>query len=98
MRALHFTAHGEIDNLSLGDLVDPHPQPDEVVLKVGACAINHLDLWVLKGWPGLKLEMPHVGGADIAGKIVEVGSNITSWKIGTRVVVNPGFLLPGPDD
>ena len=91
MKALHFYDHGSISNLTYGDLPTPEPSADEVLLKVKACAVNHLDLWVLRGWPGLKLERPHVGGADIAGVISEVGAEVTDWKVGQEVVVIPGY-------
>ena len=91
MKALHFYDHGSISNLSFGDLPTPKPLPSEVLLKVKACAVNHLDLWVLRGWPGLKLERPHIGGADIAGVISEIGSEVTDWKVGQEVVVIPGY-------
>ena len=76
MKALHFFDHGSISNLRFGDVEVPKPKPDEVLIKVKAAALNHLDLWVLRGWPGLKLERPHIGGADIAGEIAELGSEV----------------------
>lgn len=91
MKALYFEQHGEIENLRYGEIPDPTPGPDEVLVRVRACALNHLDLWVLRGWPGLKLEMPHVGGADIAGVVVTKGSEVNGWEPGTRVVLCPGF-------
>ncbi len=91
MKALFFTEHGTVDNLQYGDIPTPTIKPDEVLVQVHACSLNHLDLWVLEGWPGLKLEMPHTGGADIAGTIKEVGDSITNWQPGDRVVLNPGF-------
>jgi len=94
MKALHFYDHGGISNLTYGELDTPKLGPDEVLVKVKACAVNHLDLWVLRGWPGLRLERPHIGGADIAGVIEEVGSNVTgdaNLSVGKEVVVLPGF-------
>ncbi len=92
MKALYFYEHGGIEKLQFGDLDDPRPKADEVLVQVHACALNHLDLWVLRGWKGLVLEMPHIGGADVAGTIVELGAQVKSWKIGDRVVVNPGIV------
>lgn len=92
MKALHFFEHGSLDKLQYGEIDRPKPNAGEVLLRVKACALNHLDLWVLSGWPGLHLQLPHVGGADIAGEIVELGPEVSSWKIGDRVVVNPGYL------
>ena len=91
MKALFFRKHGEPDQLQYGDVEDPSAGPGDVVIKVRACAINHLDVWVLRGWPGLKLEIPHWGAADVAGEIVELGASVTGWEVGSRVVVDPGI-------
>jgi NADPH:quinone reductase-like Zn-dependent oxidoreductase len=64
-----------------------------VLIRVRACALNFLDIWVRRGWPGLKLEMPHWCGADVAGEIVELGENVADWQVGQRVVVDPGVNL-----
>ena len=97
MKALYFRKHGSIENLEYGELENPKPQPKEVLLKVSASALNHLDLWVLQGWPGLSLEMPHIGGADIVGTIDSVGAQVKEWSTGSRVAVNPGFIT-GEDE
>ncbi len=98
MKALYFEKHGGIENLVYGEVADPTPGPGEVLIRVKACAINHLDLWVLAGWPGLDLPMPHIGGADIAGEVASVGTSVDYWKQGMRVVVSPGYLSDGPED
>jgi NADPH:quinone reductase-like Zn-dependent oxidoreductase len=98
MKALHFNSHGGLDKLQYGIIETPFPKPGEVLVKVRASALNHLDLWVLEGWPGLKLEMPHVGGADIAGEVIECGHGVVNWKIGARVLVSPGYLEDGAED
>ncbi len=91
MKALCFYEHGELDVLRYDDVSDPEPKPGEVLLKVKACAVNHLDVWVRRGWPGLNLDMPHWGGADVAGVIEELGEGVTGWQVGDRVVVDPGI-------
>ena len=97
MKALYFDSHGEVENLKFGSLPPPEPGPDEALIRVGAAAINHLDLWVLRGWPSLKLNLPHIGGSDIAGTIDKFGpGNPGGLSIGARVVVNPG--ITGGDD
>ena len=93
MKALYFKAHGDLDVIQYGDVADPKPGVGEVLVRVRACAINHLDIWVRRGWPGLKLEMPHWCGADVAGEIIELGEGVSGWEIGQRVVVDPGINI-----
>jgi len=69
------------------EVTDPTPRKDQVLLRVRACAMNHLDLWVRKGLPGVKL--PHILGSDIAGEIVEIGEYVTGFKAGQRVLLAP---------
>ncbi len=90
MKALYFDEHGELDVIKYGDVPDPKAAGGEVLVRVRACALNFLDIWVRRGWPGLKLEMPHWCGADMAGEIVEIGTGVSAWQVGQRVVVNPG--------
>ncbi len=96
MKAIFFEQHGEADVLKYAELPDPQPKPGEVLIKVKAVALNHLDIWVRRGWKGLHLEMPHIGGSDIAGDIVTVNTD-SQWTAGTRVIVNPGVVV-GDDE
>ena len=77
------------------EYVSDHPQPvagpDQVVVRVRASALNHLDLFIREGIPTLKLQLPHILGADVAGQVAEVGSDVTDLEVGERVVVNPGI-------
>lgn len=91
MKALFFEEHGGPEVLRYGDVPDPQPGTGEVLLRVGACALNHLDIWVRRGWPGLRLEMPHWGGSDVAGTIAALGEGTTGWEVGRRVVADPGI-------
>lgn len=91
MKALCFYNHGDLDILKYDDVPEPKPGKGEVLVEVKACALNHLDIWVMRGWPGLDLEMPHWGGSDIAGVVAEVGPGVTGWETGKRVVIDPGI-------
>jgi NADPH2:quinone reductase len=93
MKALYFDKHGELDVVKYGDVPDPEPGRGEVLVRVHACALNFLDIWVRRGWPGLNLEMPHWCGADVAGEIAALGENVSGWQVGQRVVVDPGVNL-----
>jgi NADPH:quinone reductase-like Zn-dependent oxidoreductase len=93
MKALYFEQHGELDVIQYGDVPEPETGPGQIKIKVRATALNHLDIWVRRGWPGLKLEMPHWGGADVAGEIVELGKGVSDRQVGQRVVADPGMNL-----
>ncbi len=89
MKAIVFYEHGTLENVTVADIEKPEIKPNEVLLEVKAAALNRLDLWVLAGWPGLNLKMPHVMGSDGAGVVVEIGSQVTGFAVGDRVAVNP---------
>jgi NADPH:quinone reductase-like Zn-dependent oxidoreductase len=91
MKALAFKQFGGPETLELQDVPDPTIRPDQVLVRVRACALNHLDLFVREGIPALKTPLPFWTGCDIAGDVVEVGSAVTGVKIGTRVAVNPNL-------
>ncbi|MBN1222321.1 MAG: zinc-binding dehydrogenase [Candidatus Aminicenantes bacterium] len=91
MKALYFSEHGGLEVIQYGEVPDPILSAGEVLVKVRACAINHLDIWVRRGWPGLKLDMPHWSGADVAGEIAELGEGVSAWEIGQSVVIDPGL-------
>lgn len=91
MKAAFIREHGEPDVLEVGEIPEPEAGPGDVVVEVKASALNHLDLWVRRGLPGLDLDFPHVGGADVAGVVGEVGRDVNRWEPGDRVVVNPGL-------
>jgi len=68
---------------------DPQPAADEVVIKVGAATLNYHDIFTRRGMPGIKVPLPCIAGIDFAGEIVEVGTDVTGWKVGQRVMVDP---------
>lgn len=92
MRALTIDAHGELDQLRYREDL-PIPEivaPDEVRVRVRAAALNHLDLWVVRGVPGVKITPGWILGSDCAGIVDAVGPAVTSVHVGDHVVVNPG--------
>ncbi len=91
MKALAFYEHGGIEKLQIVDLPKPTIGSDDVLINVKASALNHLDLFVREGLPGLKLPMPHIPGSDGAGIIAQVGADVHDLKVGQRVTINPGL-------
>lgn len=89
MKAALFDRHGDTDVLTLADVAIPDVERDHVRVRVHACGINHLDLFVRKGIPGLELRMPHVGGSEIAGVVDTIGEGVEGWSTGDRVLLNP---------
>ncbi len=93
MKALCFYEYGGPDVLRYDNVADLKPASGQVLVQVKACALNHLDIWVMRGIPGLNLDMPHWGGSDIAGVVAEIGPGVTGWELGDRVVIAPGINL-----
>jgi NADPH:quinone reductase-like Zn-dependent oxidoreductase len=89
MKAIVFERFGEPEVLEAREVPEPRAKAGEVVLRVRACGINHLDLWVRKGLPGLEPEMPHILGNDVVGEVIEVGEGVTTSKVRDRVWVHP---------
>jgi NADPH:quinone reductase-like Zn-dependent oxidoreductase len=104
VKALAFNEFGGPEKLRLQDVPDPKIGPDDALVRVRACALNHLDLFVREGIPALKTPLPFWTGCDIAGDVVEVGAHVKDVKPGERVAVNPNltcgrceFCLAGED-
>jgi NADPH:quinone reductase-like Zn-dependent oxidoreductase len=88
LKAILFNQHGDFDVLKCDDFPTPNPGFGQVLVKLKAAALNRMDLWTRQGWPGLKLEYPHIPGADGAGDIIALGEGVSQWKVGQRVVIN----------
>jgi len=91
MKAVVIHEHGEVDKLRIEEVETPSTAPDEVLIQVKACALNHLDLWVRKGVPGQRMPLPMIPGSDISGVVKKAGSFVKGVKTGDRVVVAPGI-------
>lgn len=90
MKCIRFHAHGGPEVLQYEDAPDPQPAAGRVVVRVHACALNHLDLFQRRGLDRVKLPMPHISGADVSGTIAELGSGISGLSVGQRVMLQPG--------
>jgi NADPH:quinone reductase-like Zn-dependent oxidoreductase len=91
MKAVRFHEHGGPEVLKYEDAPEPKIQANEVLLKVKACALNHLDIWLRVGVRRWTLHLPHIVGSDISGEVAEVGSLVTRVKPGDRVLLAPGI-------
>jgi NADPH:quinone reductase-like Zn-dependent oxidoreductase len=112
MRAVLLTGYGGYDKLKYReDIAIPEPQKDEVLVKVSACGINNTDIWTregaygdpqgtqaVSGWRGGDIDFPLIQGADIVGYIVDIGSGVSSSRIGERILVNPTLYGQTRDD
>ena len=87
MRAIRFHEYGGPEVLRYEEVADPVPRLDQVLVRVKACAMNHLDLWVRKGTT--KSPLPHIPGSDVTGEVVEVGKYVTGLRSGQRVLLAP---------
>ncbi len=91
MKAIAIREHGGPEVLEYLDLPDPEIAEDEVLIRLRASALNHMDLFVRNGWKGLELSFPHVLGADGAGVIEDAGGALRGVSKGDEVVINPGL-------
>lgn len=91
MKAARIHQHGGPEVIVYEDAPDPQIKANQVLVRVRACALNHLDLWVRAGIPGMKFTMPHILGSDIAGEVVAVGDLCERVQKGWRVLLSPGL-------
>ena len=106
MKTVLFHQHGGPEVLEYTDFPASEPKPGEALIRIHAAALNRMDVMVRNGWPGIKLELPHINGADGAGEIVAFGDPVTNdLQIGDHVVINANlgcgeceFCLSGKDN
>ena len=89
MKAIVFHQHGAPDVLKYEDAADPVIRASDVLVRVKACALNHLDLWVRRGLPNVPIPLPHIPGSDVAGEIAKIGADVTTVRVGQKVVLGP---------
>ncbi|HLC52641.1 MAG TPA: zinc-binding dehydrogenase [Candidatus Nanoarchaeia archaeon] len=86
MKAVFFEKYGGLEVLKYGEFPTPKPQKGEALVRVRACGLNHLDIWLRNG--ASKVSLPHIVGSDVSGVIAELNGK-TNFKIGDEVVINP---------
>jgi len=89
VKAVYYEKHGPVDVLQYGERPEPELRPGTVKVAVRAASLNHIDLWLRRGLPGISIPLPHIPGCDAAGVIAELGEGVTGLSPGDRVVMNP---------
>lgn len=92
MRALQLIGHGAPGQFRVADLPNLKPGPDEVVVKVRACGLNRLDLWLEEGGLPIPVQLPRIPGGEISGVISQLGSDVDEWRVGDRVAVQSNLF------
>src|SRR2546428_13551504 len=93
MKAVVFEKHGGPEVLEYEDVPEPNAGPGEVLIEVKATCINHIDILLRRGMPGIKVPLPKIVGSDAAGIIQEIGPDVWGLEVGQRVTINPGISL-----
>lgn len=91
MKAIYFERHGGPDVLQYGERPAPAIRPGTVRIDVHATSLNHIDIFLRRGLPGLKINLPHIPGCDAAGVVSEVGAGVVNVKVGERVLMDPSI-------
>ncbi len=90
MKAAVIDQHGGPGSIRIdNNFPDPEPGAEDVIVKVSATSLNYHDIFTRKGMPGIKVPMPAIMGLDFAGEIVAVGSEVSDWRAGDRVLIDP---------
>src|SRR5947207_1383916 len=93
MKSVRFHEHGGPEVLRFEDAPDPELAPGEVLVRVRACALNHLDLWERRGLAHVLIPLPHISGSDVAGEVVAAAAPRVT--VGARVMLQPGVSCGG---
>ncbi len=104
MKAVQLLTHGTPGQFQFGEIPDPVPGNDEVLVRVRACGVNHLDIWLEQGDLPMPFALPRIGGSEVAGEILALGEDVDQWRVGDRVAVQSNlycgtceFCLRGED-
>ncbi|MBI4366351.1 MAG: zinc-binding dehydrogenase [Deltaproteobacteria bacterium] len=89
MKAVVFDQHGGLEVLQHREVPTPKPGHGEVLVRVAACGLNHLDLWTREGM-GIPIPMPHILGCEPVGQVAELGPGVEALEVGDRVLCSPG--------
>jgi len=96
MKAMVVREHGGLEQLKLEpDFPEPRPGEGDVIVRVRASSLNYHDVFTRRGMPGIKLQMPLIMGLDVAGEVLELGADVTDWRVGDRVLVDPINRIEG---
>ncbi|MEL0608477.1 zinc-binding alcohol dehydrogenase family protein [Vibrio echinoideorum] len=98
MQAIMMSEFGEPSVLSLKSIATPRPKTNEVLIKIEAAGINRLDHYIREGGVNSELSFPFILGSDAVGHIVELGADVTKFKLGERVIPMPGYPIDPSDD
>jgi NADPH:quinone reductase-like Zn-dependent oxidoreductase len=90
MKAVVINEHGGPEVLHYTDFPEPSIGTNDVLVRVRACALNHLDIWVRRGLPGRTVPFPHILGSDVSGEVAKIGANVRNIQVGERVLLAPG--------
>ena len=104
MKAVQLLTHGTPGQFQFGEIPDPVPGNDELLVRVRACGVNHLDIWLEQGDLPMPIALPRIGGSEVAGEILALGEDVDQWRVGDRVAVQSNlycgtceFCLRGED-
>lgn len=91
MKAIYFEKHGGPEVLEYGERDDPSPGRGEVLIDVKATSLNHIDVFIRRGLPGMRIPLPHIPGCDASGVVAELGEGVTQFDVGERILINPSL-------
>jgi NADPH:quinone reductase-like Zn-dependent oxidoreductase len=90
MKAVRIHQPGSVDNYVYEDAPDPEAGPGDVLVRVRACALNHLEAWAAKAPPSMRYDSPQILGADVAGVVEAIGAGVRGISPGDEVMLHPG--------